>query len=393
MLSDMYFRLGGDPRALVPFNTLRDELARLNHPACPDVDWAKVEQCCRQLFESNGLELQSVAAYALARSQRYGLAGVVEGVSLLETLLASEWSRLWPPAIPARLDILSWLFAQLQPLLRGFELTTRDLADLVALDTVLERMSEQLDRQALAPVVVLLSLRQQVDSLVQRLTRRSTLPGVIVPPTRLAPEPSVAWPDARHRVCEPLPAVRLSIRVDNLPPETTPPAKSKRRVVAMWLLAGLGLIAGGWWGWHYWLTQGDGMHPYAAVFASANGASDSVRMDSLSLFKAGSAELKPGSSTLLINALVDIKAQPGWLIVIAGHTDTTGNAEHNLQLSRERAAAVRNWMQSRGDFPDSCFAVQGFGASQPVADNQTQAGRAANRRVDISLVQVPGACA
>ncbi|MNN82313.1 Outer membrane porin F precursor [compost metagenome] len=80
------------------------------------------------------------------------------------------------------------------------------------------------------------------------------------------------------------------------------------------------------------------------------------------------------------------------MIVIAGHTDITGNAEHNLQLSRARAAAVRDWMQSRGDFPDSCFAVQGFGASQPVADNQTEAGRAANRRVDISLVQVPGAC-
>lgn len=387
MLSDMYFRLGGDPRALVPFNTLRDELARLNHPACPDVDWAKVEQCCRQLFESNGLELQSVAAYALARSQRYGLAGVVEGVSLLETLLASEWSRLWPPAIPARLDILSWLFAQLQPLLRGLEVTSRHLADLVALGTVLERLSKQLERQALAPLVALLSLRQQVDSLVQRLTRSSTLPGIMV-----APEPSVVWPDARYQVGEPLPAVRLSIRVDSLPPEMAPPVKSARRFVALWLLAGLGLIVAGWWGWHYWLTQGDGMHPYAAVFASANGAGDSVRMDSLSLFKAGSAELKPGSSTLLINALVDIKAQPGWLIVIAGHTDITGNAEHNLQLSRARAAAVRNWMQSRGDFPDSCFAVQGFGASQPVADNQTEAGRAANRRVDISLVQVPGAC-
>ncbi|MGH8380153.1 OmpA family protein [Pseudomonas sp.] len=389
MLSDMYFRLGGDPRALVPFNTLRDELARLSHPACPDVDWAKVEQCCRQLFESNGLELQSVAAYALARSQRYGLTGVVEGVSLLETLLASEWPRLWPPAIPARLDILSWLFAQLQPLLRGFELTTRHLTDLVALDTVLERLSDQLDRQALAPLVVLLSLRQQVDSLVQRLTRSSTPPGIVV-----APEPSVAWSDARYRVCEPLPAVRLAIRVDSLPPEAAPPAKSTWRAIALCLFVGAGLVVGGWSGWQYWLTQRDGVqHPYAAILDSAKGASNTLRMDSLSLFEVGSAELKSGSAKLLINALADIRAQPGWLIVIAGHTDASGDAEQNLQLSRARAAAVRNWMQGRGDFPDSCFAVQGFGDSQPIADNQTQAGRAANRRVDISLVQVPGACA
>ncbi len=118
-----------------------------------------------------------------------------------------------------------------------------------------------------------------------------------------------------------------------------------------------------------------------------------VRLDSLSLFGAGSAELKPDSTKVLINALVDIKAQPGWLIVIAGHTDATGNAEHNLKLSRARAAAVHDWMQRMGDIPDSCFAVQGFGASQPIASNDTEAGRAANRRVDIRLVPEVGACA
>lgn len=118
-----------------------------------------------------------------------------------------------------------------------------------------------------------------------------------------------------------------------------------------------------------------------------------VRLDSLSLFAPGSAELKPGSTKVLISALVNIKAQPGWLIVIAGHTDITGNPEHNLELSRNRAASVRDWMQRMGDIPDSCFAVQGFGANQPVASNDTEGGRAANRRVDIRLVPEVGACA
>lgn len=117
-----------------------------------------------------------------------------------------------------------------------------------------------------------------------------------------------------------------------------------------------------------------------------------VRLDSLSLFSSGSAQLKPDSAKVLINALVGIKAQPGWLIVIAGHTDAVGSAEQNLLLSRARAAAVHHWMRQMGDIPDSCFAVQGFGASQPIASNDTEAGRQANRRVDIRLIPEVGAC-
>ena len=117
-----------------------------------------------------------------------------------------------------------------------------------------------------------------------------------------------------------------------------------------------------------------------------------VRLPSLSLFDAGSAELKPGSTKVLINALVDIKAQPGWLIVIAGHTDDTGNPEQNRKLSRARATAVRDWMQGMSDIADSCFAVKGYAASQPIVSNDTELGRVANRRVDIYLVPQSGAC-
>ncbi len=117
-----------------------------------------------------------------------------------------------------------------------------------------------------------------------------------------------------------------------------------------------------------------------------------ISLDGLSLFDAGSARLKPESTKVLINALVGIKAQPGWLVVVAGHTEATGSAEHNLSLSRARAAAVRDWIQRMGDLPDSCFAVQGFGATQPLASNDTEDGRMSNRRVDIRLVPAQGAC-
>ncbi len=117
-----------------------------------------------------------------------------------------------------------------------------------------------------------------------------------------------------------------------------------------------------------------------------------VRLDSMSLFDSGKAVLKTGSTKMLVNSLVGIKAKPGWLIVVAGHTDNTGNAQLNQTLSLERAAAVRDWMRDTGDVPESCFAVQGYGASRPIATNDTPEGRALNRRVEISLVPQANAC-
>ncbi len=117
-----------------------------------------------------------------------------------------------------------------------------------------------------------------------------------------------------------------------------------------------------------------------------------VRLDSMSLFDSGKSALKASSTKLLVNSLVGIKARPGWLIVVAGHTDNTGNAHLNQTLSLKRAEAVRNWMRDTGDVPESCFAVQGYGASRPIATNDTTEGRALNRRVEISLVPQADAC-
>jgi outer membrane protein OmpA-like peptidoglycan-associated protein len=68
---------------------------------------------------------------------------------------------------------------------------------------------------------------------------------------------------------------------------------------------------------------------------------------------------------MLVNSLVGIKAKPGWLIVVSGHTDNTGNPQLNQTLSLKRAEAVRDWMRDTGDVPESCFAVQGYGESRP----------------------------
>lgn len=117
-----------------------------------------------------------------------------------------------------------------------------------------------------------------------------------------------------------------------------------------------------------------------------------IRLDSMSLFDSGKSALKAGSTKMLVNSLVGVKAKPGWLIVVSGHTDNTGNPTLNQRLSRERAASVRDWMRDTGDVPESCFAVQGYGESRPVATNDTPEGRAHNRRVEISLVPQADAC-
>lgn len=117
-----------------------------------------------------------------------------------------------------------------------------------------------------------------------------------------------------------------------------------------------------------------------------------VRLDSISLFDSGKSDLKPGSTKMLVTSPVGIKAKPGWLIVVSGHTDNTGNPKLNQTLSLQRAEAVRNWMRDTGDVPESCFAVQGYGESRPIATNDTPEGRALNRRVEISLVPQADAC-
>ncbi|WP_127956794.1 OmpA family protein [Serratia microhaemolytica] len=121
-------------------------------------------------------------------------------------------------------------------------------------------------------------------------------------------------------------------------------------------------------------------------------APQTVRLDSLSLFDTGKPVLKLNSSKVLIEALIDIKTKPGWLIVISGHTDNTGNRQKNEQLSLERAHAVRDWLVENSDLSPACFAVQGYGESHPIASNDTSQGRAANRRVDITLIPQTDDC-
>ncbi|KPC52620.1 OmpA family protein [Amantichitinum ursilacus] len=111
-----------------------------------------------------------------------------------------------------------------------------------------------------------------------------------------------------------------------------------------------------------------------------------LSLDSLSLFASGSAVLKPDANRALISALSVITANPDKQVLIAGHTDQSGNAQLNQKLSEARAVAVRDWFVSMSSLPSWHFATQGYGDSRPVASNEDAAGKARNRRVDITLV-------
>lgn len=71
-------------------------------------------------------------------------------------------------------------------------------------------------------------------------------------------------------------------------------------------------------------------------------------------------------------------------ISVYGHADSTGPEDYNMQLSQQRALSVSNYLASQGVAAGRLQAV-GFGESRPIADNSTDAGRSANRRVEIVI--------
>ncbi|WGS40191.1 OmpA family protein [Burkholderia sp. JSH-S8] len=111
-----------------------------------------------------------------------------------------------------------------------------------------------------------------------------------------------------------------------------------------------------------------------------------VTLDSMSLFDSGRAQLKPGSNRAMVGALEMIRSHPDKRILVAGYTDNVGNSDSNMKLSKARAEAVRDWLIDASGIPATQFAIQGYGMTRPVANNDLPDGRARNRRVEITLV-------
>ena len=102
-------------------------------------------------------------------------------------------------------------------------------------------------------------------------------------------------------------------------------------------------------------------------------------------FVSGSVEIPRDSYPVLDKIAEVLKAVPGYMINIEGHTDNTGDPDDNLRLSLERAENIEKFFVERNGIPFSRFKVSGAGSYEPIAPNDTSEGRAKNRRVEIRL--------
>ena len=98
-------------------------------------------------------------------------------------------------------------------------------------------------------------------------------------------------------------------------------------------------------------------------------------------FHLGEAVIKPTSYELLDQITTIMTENADYILLVYGHTDSTGLEENNLILSENRANAVKEYIENKGIAPDRIIA-KGFGDTQPVASNATEKGRAQNRRVE-----------
>jgi len=103
-------------------------------------------------------------------------------------------------------------------------------------------------------------------------------------------------------------------------------------------------------------------------------------------FEFDKSELTPATMAELDQVARIMQENPAAVLELHGHTDSVGNAAYNQALSDRRAEAVFDYLKSKGINPDRLKKMS-FGASRPVASNETDEGRTRNRRVDIVIVK------
>lgn len=128
-------------------------------------------------------------------------------------------------------------------------------------------------------------------------------------------------------------------------------------------------------------TEGSGVE----VTEVDNGEAILLNLPDNVTFDVGSATLNPAFRDTLNGVAENLVQYPNSLVDVYGHTDSTGSDAFNQALSERRAQTVANYMQSRG-VAQARIRWQGFGETLPIESNDTEAGRAANRRVEIKII-------
>ena len=124
----------------------------------------------------------------------------------------------------------------------------------------------------------------------------------------------------------------------------------------------------------------------AAELASALNEKGSVALHGI-LFDTGRATIKPESAAILASVGGLLKADPALRLEIRGHTDNVGAPAANQKLSEDRAVAVKTYLVKTYGVASARLTPAGFGDTKPVAGNDTERGRAQNRRVELVRIK------
>ena len=103
-------------------------------------------------------------------------------------------------------------------------------------------------------------------------------------------------------------------------------------------------------------------------------------------FPSGQSEIQAGNFPLMNKITRAIKTFPNARIEVIGHTDSRGDENINKTLSEERALKVAKFLNEVGEISNNKITSRGFGEIRPVATNETNEGRAENRRVEIKII-------
>ena len=104
------------------------------------------------------------------------------------------------------------------------------------------------------------------------------------------------------------------------------------------------------------------------------------------LFDVNKSVVKTQAEFILYNIAKIMNENDDFNFIIEGHTDNTGVAEHNLQLSQERADAIKDYLIRKG-VKSKRLEAKGYGQTRPIESNDTERGREINRRVEINVAK------
>jgi outer membrane protein OmpA-like peptidoglycan-associated protein len=153
--------------------------------------------------------------------------------------------------------------------------------------------------------------------------------------------------------------------------------------------AGVGALAGGGVGYYMDVQEAKLRQQLAGTGVSVTRMGDNItlNMPSSITFGLNSADLNAQFYNALDGVSMVLKEYDKTVVEVAGHTDSSGSDQYNLGLSERRAQAVASYLSSHGVKNQRLMPI-GAGETHPVASNDTEQGRASNRRVELTIVPV-----